>query len=73
MPALNNYMGYAGFNPYQNTGYQFQYPQQVYAQQQPTTNSDGLIYVHGIEGANAYQIPSCCNNFGYNTGCGCSR
>lgn len=58
MPALNNYMGYAGFNPYQNTGYQFQYPQQVYAQQQPTANSDGLIYVHGIEGANAYQIPA---------------
>ena len=57
MPAYNNYVGYAAFNPYQNTGLQIQYPQQNYIQQ-PTPNSDGLIYVHGIEGANAYQIPA---------------
>lgn len=58
MAAYNNYVGYAGFNPYQNTGYQFQYPQQLYTQQQSAPNSDGLIYVHGIDGANAYQIPA---------------
>ena len=56
-PYLGNYPLYNPYGQYANYSQFQQIPQQV--QQQPTQNSsNGLLYVHGLEGAHAFVMPA---------------
>lgn len=58
--AYNPYYGGNPYNGYNNNAYAYNVNPQTYYQVQPQVQQNHqqrLIYVHGIEGANAYQLP----------------